>query len=370
MPEIVGTLKTPRLAAAPSSPVAGQMYFDTVANVLYWWNGTAWVSASGSTDLVYNGNYPAGGPPYTDGDLVVGADGILYMCVKTTNNAPVAWPGRAGPQGATGPQGPAGQGVPVGGTQGQALVKNSATNYDTVWGAAGADLIYDGNFTSGPTYKDGEIVVYTDANGRTVAYICTQQTTAAPIPWPGGPPPQSAYPTPAYSTALPASPTDGQEAILVDSTANPTWIWRLRYNASNGTAYKWEYLGGVPIRNSGGNVTVPTTGAVTDMPGCSITVPRAGVYRISFGASIYNAGTFGGAYQSSMTLYSGSTSIPGALAELRHHGAVYDGATVAMHTEGTLAAGALLNPKCAEDRTGSNTTFNYGWIEMYPRYIS
>jgi hypothetical protein len=35
------------LAAAPSTPVAGQIYYDTTGNTLYFWNGTAWVSASG-----------------------------------------------------------------------------------------------------------------------------------------------------------------------------------------------------------------------------------------------------------------------------------------------------------------------------------
>lgn len=40
-----------------------------------------------------------------------------------------------GPPGPTGPQGPAGQGVPTGGTTNQALLKNSNTNYDTVWGS-------------------------------------------------------------------------------------------------------------------------------------------------------------------------------------------------------------------------------------------
>jgi hypothetical protein len=45
MPEIVGTLKPPRLASAPSSPSLGQLYYDTAINDLLWWNGTAWVSA-------------------------------------------------------------------------------------------------------------------------------------------------------------------------------------------------------------------------------------------------------------------------------------------------------------------------------------
>jgi hypothetical protein len=37
------------LSTAPAAPVKGQLYFDTVGNVLYFWSGTAWVSASGGT---------------------------------------------------------------------------------------------------------------------------------------------------------------------------------------------------------------------------------------------------------------------------------------------------------------------------------
>lgn len=43
MPEVVGTLKLPRLATAPGSPAAGQMYHDTATGYVYYWNGTVWL---------------------------------------------------------------------------------------------------------------------------------------------------------------------------------------------------------------------------------------------------------------------------------------------------------------------------------------
>jgi hypothetical protein len=42
-------LRAHQLGTAPSSPVTGQLYYNTADNTLYWWNGTAWISASGST---------------------------------------------------------------------------------------------------------------------------------------------------------------------------------------------------------------------------------------------------------------------------------------------------------------------------------
>ena len=47
MPEIVGTLRTPRLAIAPVAPALGEVYYNTTDNKLYWWNGTTWKDASG-----------------------------------------------------------------------------------------------------------------------------------------------------------------------------------------------------------------------------------------------------------------------------------------------------------------------------------
>lgn len=40
------------LSSAPSSPVAGQVYFNTTTNVLYFYDGTEWVPASGSTEVI------------------------------------------------------------------------------------------------------------------------------------------------------------------------------------------------------------------------------------------------------------------------------------------------------------------------------
>lgn len=40
------------LGAAPGSPVKGQIYFDSTANILYWWNGSGWVAAQGGAGAV------------------------------------------------------------------------------------------------------------------------------------------------------------------------------------------------------------------------------------------------------------------------------------------------------------------------------
>jgi len=102
----------------------------------------------------------------------------------------------------------------------------------------GADLVYDGDF-AGASYKDGDIVVY-----QNVAYLCTAPTSAAPTAWPGGPPGAAPNYVVAYGTSLPGSPTDGMEAVLVDSVTAPTWEVRYRYNAQSTRSDKWEYMSG------------------------------------------------------------------------------------------------------------------------------
>ena len=40
------------LGSAPASPIKGQMYFDSTANILYWYSGTQWVAAQGGAGAV------------------------------------------------------------------------------------------------------------------------------------------------------------------------------------------------------------------------------------------------------------------------------------------------------------------------------
>src|SRR5262245_5128090 len=100
----LGRLEPPQLAAAPSSPALGEMYFDSATNTLFWWNGTVWVTSGG---------VPKGG---SSGCVLMKQSGADYD---------VDWD-------------PAPSGLPAGGSTDQVLAKNSPTDFDVKWATPAA----------------------------------------------------------------------------------------------------------------------------------------------------------------------------------------------------------------------------------------
>jgi hypothetical protein len=94
-----------------------------------------------------------------------------------------------------------------------------------------------------------------------------------------------------YGTTLPASPVTGQEATLVDSTTNPSYQWRFRYNGSSSSAYKWEFIGGAPWQIAPAQFNNPSANAYNSdvAAGSTLTLPRAGDYILESEAGVVTA---------------------------------------------------------------------------------
>lgn len=109
------------------------------------------------------------GPQGPQGDVgPAGADGAQGPQGDPGATGPQGPAGADGADGATGPQGPpgtpgaqgpAGPGVAAGGSTGQVLTKNSATDYDTVWQTP----LAGGNVSNSGTPTSGQLAQWTDA---------------------------------------------------------------------------------------------------------------------------------------------------------------------------------------------------------------
>jgi hypothetical protein len=85
-------------------------------------------------------------------------------------------------------------------------------------------------------------------------------------------------------TAFPSSPYDGQEYVLVDNVATPSYAWRFRYSASISDANKWVFVGGSSYASAvqGALSNTPVASTWYDITGGpTFTVPRAGIYVVT-----------------------------------------------------------------------------------------
>lgn len=102
--------------------------------------------------------------------------------------------------------------------------------------------------------------------------------------------PPPTIPSVSYGTTLPGSPSNGQEAILVDSTTNPSYQWRFRYNSGASGTYKWEFCGGFPHLSyvaTTGNIVGSSYEDLDIGTGPDFTAPLAGEYSIQVGCNLF-----------------------------------------------------------------------------------
>jgi hypothetical protein len=120
-------------ATAPESPSAGDVWFDSTDGKSY----------------IY----------YDDGDTT------QWLEIGSRQPGPTGATGPAGANGINGVDGLDGEGVPAGGTTGQALVKASGSDYDTQWSDL-SSAISDLSDTNILSPADGESLVYNGATGE------------------------------------------------------------------------------------------------------------------------------------------------------------------------------------------------------------
>ena len=175
---------------------------------------------------------------------------------------------------------------------------------------------------------------------------------------------QSLTPIPVVA-ALPTTPTDGQVIYyLADSTSGV--VWTLKYRAAASGSYKWEFVGGSPLKDSNGTgtsglaLTAYTTTSWTTA--ASVTLPLAGDYWLTGNINCY---TTVGTVQECV-LRVGATS--GATSDIA---SVMTGATTGtvVAPNGTvrrtgLAAGAV--PQLWIASGGGTWTIQYGRLQAIP----
>lgn len=380
---------------------------------------------NGSADLRYNGDYVAGS--YSDGDIVV-YQGVAYLCVRPTSSPPAVWPGigiQSGPSarvwnnaatavnmaatvtipfttlrwdtdsmwssgsptrltvrtpgkyriGAcvhmTGWAGQTGffdlgikvNGTPIG-TQSRVPVP-SGTNGTSLWADQDWDLQV-GDYV--------EVQVTNNANANTTTY-------QAPNTWacefwmtmeggPQGPQGPAGAGTPGYGTALPGSPVDGQEYILVDSLTNPSYQWRFRYNAGNTTAYKWEFVGGPPVVGRLNNQeTCPTGAGLKDIAtvGPSVVLPRDGVYLCEWGVLMNPQNTALSGYGGSLVCKADNTQVTSTEADGISTGGGGWQSGAASEVVTTTATTHKLR---YHNQSNGSITFGNRWLQMTPVRVS
>jgi hypothetical protein len=171
-------------------------------------------------------------------------------------------------------------------------------------------------------------------------------------------------------TTLPASPVDGQivDFLAIYNAGSDAVTWRLRYRASSGYAYKWEFVGGpamyAPAGSSTavGNITLTTTNWTALTGGPTLTVPLAGDYTVGVGATMQSQA--GGAMNMNVGWMRNGTAIDSAVWISQ---ATFDGGGVEFrrHAPSGLAKNDVLSVAGSQNAL-VNAVLSNGYLDLTP----
>lgn len=95
--------------------------------------------------------------------------------------------------------------------------------------------------------------------------------------------------TPTLISALPATPTDGQQVLAVDTLVGiPTYAWALQWNQTMG---RWVFIGGSPfiVEDNGTSQTFSNTSYAALPRSVKLSLPRTGQYELFGGVEIHGS---------------------------------------------------------------------------------
>ncbi len=168
----------------------------------------------------------------------------------------------------------------------------------------------------------------------------------------------------------PASPSDGDIWIATSVDANGT-VWQFRYNASE-TTYKWEFIGGPPIRATDGTVRSTTSTTFVDFgtPSPTLSIARAGDYMLTGSIHVTEAGTTAASAFADIAVVcsSGTADITEAFGEIVANSAASHATPVAKSRVTGVTASSTAKLQWLQSSNAGSTTANgdRAWIEVLP----
>jgi hypothetical protein len=170
---------------------------------------------------------------------------------------------------------------------------------------------------------------------------------------------------PPLVTSMPANPYEGMEVRYVADDTNGV-VWTFRYRSDGDATYPWEYAGGAPMWAEVATSQSTTTTSYTNLAttGPAITVPLAGMFYVSHGASMQAATA--AVTEATMSYQIGGTAASDDDWIYFVGRDQFDSAHLARTRRKTLAAAGTTLTAKYRAQSGTQANFDDRWIAVEP----